>query len=106
MLSNLHTVRLPQVTNESHSERPIATSGGNPGRPAPFHDTRLSSVSGPCFEESVANKPNRVAKCLLALAKNEIGEMGTTVAKAVDGLPDTALVTPDFRYAGPLGLVG
>jgi hypothetical protein len=29
-----------------------------------FHDTRLSSVSARCFEESVANKANRVAKFL------------------------------------------
>src|SRR5258708_35482820 len=35
-----------------------------------FHDTRLSSVSDLDFDEGVANKPNRVAKCL-ALARND-----------------------------------
>src|SRR5229473_508084 len=36
-----------------------------------FHDTRLSSVSDLDFDECVANKPNRVAKCLaLATFRN------------------------------------
>src|SRR5712691_8291201 len=34
-----------------------------------FHDTRVSSVSAFCFEANIANKPNRVAKCL-ALASD------------------------------------
>src|SRR5260370_24194223 len=37
-----------------------------------FHDTRLSSVSDLVFGEFVANKPNRVAKCL-ALASDALG---------------------------------
>src|SRR6266436_1997281 len=38
-----------------------------------FHNTRLSSVSDLCFQESVANKANRVAKSIaLASAGFEI----------------------------------
>src|SRR5258708_31437494 len=37
-----------------------------------FHDTRLSSVSDAVFGSRVANRANRVAKCL-ALAPDELG---------------------------------